>query len=122
MTEIAPAETFDGVKGFGMRPATIVEPTLVVEAARVDNEPVTVPPADGIAEPRGRRHRRMTAAIRENLPETGEFFIKNQGQARVLHNLHGNANEHLIRNTVGQTARGWPVGHEIRLVFLIERR
>src|SRR5579863_7975545 len=101
MTEVAAAEAFERVKGFGMRAAAVVQPALVVETASVDNEPVAFPPPGGIAEPCGRCDRRMTAAIRENLPETSEFFIQNEGQASVLHNLHRHANEHLVRDPMG---------------------
>src|ERR1700680_5239273 len=68
VTEVAAAEAFDGVKSFGMRPAAVIYPALVVEASPVNHEPVAVPLAYRITEPGGTGHRRMGPAIREDLP------------------------------------------------------
>src|SRR5437016_198813 len=76
VTEVAPAEAFNGVESFGMRTAAVIDPALVVETASVDHKPVAVPPADGIAEPGGVADRRMGTAIREDLAVTRELFIE----------------------------------------------
>ena len=52
MAEVAAAEALDGVKGFSMRTAAVIEPAFVVEAAGIDNEPFAVPLSDGVAQPR----------------------------------------------------------------------
>ena len=49
--EVGAAEAFDGVQGFGMRTAAVIEPALVIETPGINLEPVAVPLADGIAEP-----------------------------------------------------------------------
>ena len=53
MSKVAAAEPLDGVKSFRMRTAAVIDPALIVEAARVNYEPVALPFANGITEPGG---------------------------------------------------------------------
>src|SRR5437867_12794008 len=67
MTEVAPAEAFDGVQSFGMRTAAVIDPAPVIETASIYHEPVAFPLADGKAEPGGIAHPRMRTAVCEDL-------------------------------------------------------
>src|SRR6516165_3537315 len=87
MSKVAAAEALDGVKSFRMRTAAVIDPALIVEAARVNHEPVALPFANGITEPRGSGHRRMGAAVCEDLAVERVLFIQNEGYAGILHDF-----------------------------------
>jgi hypothetical protein len=48
VSEVAAAESFDGVQPVGVRMARVVEPGLVVESDGFDDKRVAVPLADGV--------------------------------------------------------------------------
>ena len=65
---VRPRPALDRVQLLGVRRALAIEPELVVEADRVDDERVLAfPAADRMAEPRRIELRRMLAAVHEDL-------------------------------------------------------
>ena len=51
MAEVTSGEPFDDAQCFGVRVTECIEPAAVVEAARLDDQRVALPPADRITEP-----------------------------------------------------------------------
>src|SRR5215467_10453591 len=68
VAEIFPNEPLRDACFVRGRLAGIVDPALVVEAGRLDDQRISVPMADGIAEPRRLRIGREGTAIGEDLP------------------------------------------------------
>src|SRR5689334_19161062 len=67
-SHVRPRPALDGVKLFAVRRPFAVEPELVVEADRVDDERVLpFPMTDRMAEPRCVEFRRMLTAVHEDL-------------------------------------------------------
>ena len=100
VAEVAPMQTFDRVKHLGMRPAAIVEPALIIEAASINYKPIAIPRTDRIPEPSGIGDGRMRAAVGKDLPEEGKFLVEDEGKAGVLDDLGGHPNQHLVRDAV----------------------
>ena len=88
-----------------MRAATVIYPTLVVEAARVHHKLVAFPAASGIAQPGGVGHWRMGTSIRKNLTVMRVLFIQDNRQTGILYDLYGITNEPLVGYAVWQTMR-----------------
>src|SRR6266508_3393993 len=67
-----------------MRMAALIEPELVVESDRVDDERVAFPPPDRMAEPRGIEVGGVLAPVQENLAKAVDVRFIQQVQVRRL--------------------------------------
>src|SRR5579863_7496383 len=65
--EVAALEALGGMEGVGVGMAIVIQPALVVETARLDDERIALPAADRVAEPAGLSIFGKRAAVRENL-------------------------------------------------------
>src|SRR5690349_15930168 len=102
--------------------SAIVEPALVVEAERVDDEDVALPFAKRIAHPGGRTLGRVIAPVGEDLAEVGEALEQDHHQPGCLHNLPRIArDEHRVGYGVRQAASGRTIA-TLRVLTLLEDR
>jgi hypothetical protein len=67
--------------------STGVQPGLIVESRRIDDQRIAVPSADRVAAPRGLRINGKRAAVRVDLPVRVVHFIQHRDDARRLQDL-----------------------------------
>src|SRR4029453_15735233 len=82
LAELRTTITFDGVQLLGVRVAGKVEPELVVEADRVDDERVAFESSDRVAVPRRIGICRMRTAVHEDLPVAVDVALEQEEHVR----------------------------------------
>src|SRR5215471_8186404 len=87
VTKVAAMKSLDGVICIAVWMATVVEPRLIIETFRLDDECVAFPFADRIAEPRWLHFGRKPSPIREHLPVVTLILKQDQRGTRCLYKL-----------------------------------
>src|SRR5690606_278732 len=87
--EVLPPEPLGHLHRLAAGVPAVVEPALVIEPERLDDEGVAVPAADRVAEPRRLTLFGEVAAVGEDLTEVGEVLEENHREARGLYDLPG---------------------------------
>ncbi len=70
-----------------MRVTERIQPALVVESHGIDDQRITIPPANRVSQPKRVRIGWRFAPVHIDLPMTSECFIHDDDQSRRLDNL-----------------------------------
>src|ERR1041385_8011562 len=116
LTQVFPLKTFDKAQLIAMRVSRRIEPALIVQAPRVDDQRVALPFAYGISKPCGIHFLRMATPIGENLPEARALFKQNQRDPGGVHDFES-IQHHPLRDAMRKAVRGWHIAGEIPSAF-----
>ena len=112
------AHAFDDVQRIRMRQAHRVEPGLVIETDRVNDQRVAFKFADRVPHVRRFQIARMSSPIHEDLPHQGLVLVNDHDAVARLNNLPGKRLKHGARNA-GRNASLGRVHAHVRIVVRI---
>src|ERR1700680_1958367 len=98
-------KALDHVKSFAVRKALHVQPSLVVETDRVDDQRIAIPVADRISHPGWTKILRVLPAIGVDLSNEMVVLEQHQNSSARLNDLEWKGNEQNPRNAGRITAQ-----------------